>query len=142
MKLRDHIFIGIVVILASLLSNMCLEWWKGKQNKELSQQERIWNLKIPIYLALAEEFEGFFIAEDKGGVNIEAKVKSFNTLYNKLFVVGDDNLVKQLNQTDKDDTREYIRRAIILMRKELNPDTTLTSDDYSRKSLKGKEGGG
>jgi hypothetical protein len=133
--LKDHIVIGLMITIVTLGCNIGLEWWKGKQSKELSQQERIWNLKMPVYMALAKEFEGLFVPEGNE-VDIDAKVRSFNTIYNKLFIVGDDNLVKQLNQTDNTDTVEYIKKAVVLMRKELNPDTRLSTEDYTRKKLK------
>ena len=49
--------------------------------------------------------------------------------------MGDDELIKQLNRTDNTNTREYIKEAMILLRKELNTDTTLKSKDYIRKRL-------
>ena len=105
--------------------------------RELSQQERIWDLKTPIYMALAEEFEELFISEDKE-IDAKARVKSFNKLYNKLFIVGNDDIIKQLNETDNTNTREYIKKAMILLRKELNKGTKLEAVDYIRKKLEKK----
>ena len=138
MNLRDHLIIGLVIVLATFTANIGVEWWKGEQSKELSQQERIWNLKMPIYMKLAEEFEGLFISEDSE-INAEDKMRSFNTLFNKMFLVGNDKLIEQLNQTDNTDTREYIKKAMILMRKELDPNTTLTSKHHIRKKLSREE---
>jgi hypothetical protein len=135
MHLKTMLIITVVAALTSFVCSTMMEHIRNKNESRLSEQERVWNTKMPIYMSLAEELEELYALGDEN-LDSEDQVKSFNKIYNKLFIFGNDKLIKQLNKTDNTKTNEYISKAMILLRRELNVSTNLEPCDYQRKKLR------
>jgi hypothetical protein len=140
MDLKTTIIVTIVAAITTFVCNGILEFLRNKNMRELSKQEMIWNLKAPIYMGLAEELENLIVDINSNTIDVKEQEKRFNKICNKIFLVGNDDIVKQLNAIrGGPGAIAEIGKVLIILRKELNKDTKLSFADYKRKTLSATE---
>lgn len=87
-------------------------------------------------MKFAEELEELFIDSEMQNVDVKYLEKKFNKICNKVFLIGNDDIINQLNKMKGGrDAKKDIGKVLVLLRKELNMYTTLKYNDYKRKKL-------
>lgn len=128
---------GIVVgAITGILANIALEVIRNRNVRELQKKKLVWDLKVPIYMSLAEELEDLFVQEGQAPANIPEREKKFNKVCNKIFLVASDNVIREINSVSGGENAvPQIGSILVALRKELELDTELTNADYLRKNL-------